>query len=149
MMEKGAKRSANWQDYSEQIYRLRNTQKWILRQVSTIDFSNTSASWVDKTTLDVDCELVRTMGKSEDKYVFLPVALRPKRHMLEFDAKLPNNASVSLVENEFRSYYLEYEFCQICKDAFGLDKEYIPSYTLDKVRKLITQGTNKHLAPMI
>lgn len=112
-----------------------------MRQISTVDFSNTSASWIDKTTLDIDCELVREMCKTKDKYLYLPVALRPKKHMFEFDAKLPSNASISLVENDFRDYYLEYEFFHMCKDAFGVKKEELPSYTLNKVRKLITYGT--------
>ena len=142
MVEKHANHSANWQDYSKQIYNLRNSRnKWITREVSTFDFSSTAASGIEKTTLDVNCELVREKWSCDDKYVLLPVALRRKGYMFEFDAKLPNNASVSLVENKFRSYYLEYEFCQMCEDEFGINKEDIPSYTLDKVRKLIIRGT--------
>lgn len=129
----------NWQSCSEKIYRLRNAQnKWIMRQISTIDFSNTSASWVDKTTLDIDCELVREIWYHEDKYVYLPVALRAKKHIFDFDAKLPNNSSISLMGSDFSNYYLEYEFYRMCKDELGLTKKNIPSYLCKWIREIIT-----------
>jgi hypothetical protein len=133
-----------WQYYGERIYRLRSAQdSWITRRVSTIDFDNLSASWFDKVTLDVDCELVRKIWDNEDKYVYLPIALRRKESMFEFDARLPNNTSVSLAENEFRNYYLEYEFLRMCENMLDLPVKKIPIYVRNRIREIIAAKPSK------
>ena len=44
--------------------------EWISRHVNTFNFNNTSASWVNKATLDIDCEHVRKIWDYETEYIF-------------------------------------------------------------------------------
>ena len=128
----------NIQKCSERIYKLRHSRRdWVRREVSTFDLSSTAASWIEKTTLDIDCERVREIWPHDDEYIFLPIALRQKGHIFDFDAQLPNKASITLAEDSFRKYYLEYEFYQLCETVLNLTAENIPVYVSIKIREII------------
>ena len=115
-----------------------NREKWILRIIATLDFTDGFATYVEHATYDINSDYVAARFPNMEQHI--PIAWRRRDTFLEFDCLSNSQTSLQLVELAIRERYCEWYFWQRCVELNLVKRANISPRLAEYVRTYVHDG---------
>lgn len=115
-----------------------NREKWMLRTIATLDFTDGFATYVEHATYDINSDYVTSCFSNQKQHI--PIAWRPRDTFLEFDCLSNSQTSLQLVELAIRERYCEWYFWRRCIELNLIKYADISSCLAEYIRTYVHEG---------